>query len=138
MTKIDSNTSLAEPTAVHAALADRFNQHDLDGLVALYDRDAVLVPQPGTTVTGRDHLRSALAGFLAVKPRQTFVETLGVIVVGDVAFTRSRWGLKGVDPGSGQPLVMEHFGAEVMRRQADGSWRFLIDDPFAADAAKAR
>jgi len=126
-------TQTATPQALHGALADRFNEHDLDGLLALYDEEASLVPQPGTVVKGSQALRQALAGFLALKPQETFAETLGVVIAGDLALTHSRWGLRGSHPSDGKPIRLEHFGAEVMRRQPDGSWKFLIDDPFAGD-----
>jgi uncharacterized protein (TIGR02246 family) len=120
------------PEALHRALADAFNRNDLDELSSLYDDQATLVPQPGTAVTGAKAVRAALAGFLSLSPRETFVQTLNVVLSGDFALTRSHWGLKGTGP-SGAPVVIEHHGVEVMRRQEDGTWRFLVDDPFAGD-----
>jgi len=128
------NQVATRPEDLHRFLADHFNSGDLDAVVGLYESGAMLVPQPGQSVSGGPALRAALAGFLAIKPRGTFVETLSVLVVGDCALTRSRWGLTGVSPQDGSPLTLEHWGVEVMRRQADGSWRFLIDDPFGGDA----
>jgi ketosteroid isomerase-like protein len=122
------------PEALHHALADAFNRHDLEQLVALYEEHATLVPQPGHRVSGVAALRAALSGFLSLRPRETFVETLSVVPASDLALTRSRWGLKGTD-ASGATVTLEHYGFEVMRRQPDGSWRFLIDDPFAGDPA---
>src|SRR5262245_55219404 len=122
-----SNSSLAasaiEPQALHRALADAFNRRDLDPLASLYDENATLVPAPGTAVAGGEAVRRSLAGFLALSPRETFVETLDVVRAGEVALTRSRWGLKGTAP-DGTPLVLEHYGVEIMRRQKDGTWRF--------------
>ena len=145
----DTHTAIAatasRPEELHSLLALRFNQGDLDGVVGLYDRAATLVPAPGQQVSGATGLRQALAGFLAFKPRETFVETLSVVyaqpldggghggAIGEQALTRSRWGLKGTHPESGAEVVLEHRGVEVMRRQPDGSWRFLIDDPFGGD-----
>lgn len=129
---IDSVAS--RPRDLHRLLARRFNEGDLEALVALYDSSATLVPQAGQQVSG-PALRQALAGFLSFHPRETFVETLDVVhaAEGECALTRSRWGFRGTHPQSGTPMVLEHRGVEVMRRQPDGSWRFLIDDPFAGD-----
>ena len=123
------------PQQLHQALAAHFNAHDLDGLVALFDAEGALVPQPGAVATAPQALRDALAGFLAFAPMDTFVETLGVVVAGDIALSRTRWGLRGTHPADGTSVTLEHHGFEVLRRQANGTWRFLIDDPFAGDAA---
>lgn len=29
------------------------------------------------------------------------------------------------------PFTMRHKATEIVRRQADGTWRFAIDDPYA-------
>lgn len=121
-----------QPEALHRALADAFNRQDIEDLLALYDQEATLVPQPGQAVAGAKAVREALAGFLALSSRETFVETLGVLRAGDLALTRSHWGLKGKRP-DGEPIVLDHHGVEIMRLQKDGTWRFLVDDPFAGD-----
>jgi len=129
-----SNHPTTEPEALHRALADAFNRNDLEALLSLYADEATLVPQPGSSVSGTQAIRQALSGFLSLSPQETFVETLGVVRAGQFALTRSHWGLKGKDP-SGAPLVLEHYGVEIMRREADGTWRFLVDDPFGGDVA---
>lgn len=121
-----------QPQDLHLALADAFNRHDLDALLALYAEHATLVPVPGDAVTGAAAIRKALAGFLALSPRETFVHTVSVVRAGDLALTQSHWGLQGTRP-DGSQIVLEHHGVEVMCRHADGRWRFLVDDPFAGD-----
>ena len=44
---------------------------------------------------------------------------------GDLALTHSKWRLE--VPGSD---AMEGTTAEVVRRQPDGSWKYIIDNPF--------
>jgi uncharacterized protein (TIGR02246 family) len=126
--------SNSQPEHVHRELAELFNRRDLEGLLALYEDTATLVPQPGASVSGTRALREALTGFLALAPERTYVETLAVVRAGDLALTRSHWGLTGKSPSDGAAITLEHYGVEIMRRQADGSWRFVVDDPFAGDA----
>ena len=52
-----------DPGDKHRLFADAFNAYDL--LVALYEPEAVLVPQARQRAIGRDAIREALAGFLA-------------------------------------------------------------------------
>jgi ketosteroid isomerase-like protein len=44
---------------------------------------------------------------------------------GDLALTQSKWRL---DIAGGDPV--EGTTAEVVRRQADGSWKYILDNPF--------
>ena len=113
---------------------ERFSQllaeGELDAMVELYEPDATFVPQPGETVTGRDAIRAALNGFLAVEPRMTgTIEK--VLCAGDTALVANRWSLAGTAP-DGTPVEMGATSADVLRRRSDGSWGILIDDPWGA------
>ena len=49
---------------------------------------------------------------------------------GDMALLHSRWTLKGTAP-DGSPVEMAMQGTEVVRRQVNGNWLFVIDNPFS-------
>jgi ketosteroid isomerase-like protein len=117
-------------------MARFFNEGSLDGLVALYTDDATLVPEPGRSVSGPAALRQALSGFIALRPRDATFTTVAVVRAGDVALTRSHWSMLG-STAQGE-LKLDHHGLEVMRRHTNGSWQFVVDDPFAGDAAAGR
>jgi uncharacterized protein (TIGR02246 family) len=115
------------PRELHQALAAAFNARDVDLVLALYQPDAALVPEPGQVASGRDQLRQALLGFLAV-PGVMQIETVYAVQAGDVALTRSAWSL--VDAGE---VKLQACGTELMRARADGTWAFAVDHPFGAD-----
>jgi ketosteroid isomerase-like protein len=48
---------------------------------------------------------------------------------GDLALTTSKWVLEGIG-ADGKPARMEGQSAEVARRQPDGTWLFVIDNPY--------
>ena len=106
-----------------------FNTGDIDQVVALYEPDCVLVPTPGQTVRGTAAIRESLQGFLAVRG-QIKVQSRRVLVNGEVALVNSHWELAGTG-ADGAPLTLSGDTSEVIRRQADGSWRYAIDDPFS-------
>ncbi|HZS33316.1 MAG TPA: SgcJ/EcaC family oxidoreductase [Methylomirabilota bacterium] len=121
-----------EPVEAHTRFREAFNAGDLQALMALYEPDAVLIPQPGAEpVRGLQAIRSALEGFLGLKGRLE-LETTYVVRHGDVALLRSAWRFRGTGP-DGRPVEMAHRSAEVVRRQPDGSWRYVIDHPFGSD-----
>jgi uncharacterized protein (TIGR02246 family) len=119
------------PEDVHRLFATAFNAGDLAALMALYESDARLAPQPGQVVVGHEAIRNALQGFLALQG-QIHLETRYAIEAGDLALLRAKWHLTGTGP-DGTPIEMQGNSTEVVRRQGDGSWRYIIDHPFGAD-----
>jgi uncharacterized protein (TIGR02246 family) len=119
------------PEGVVRGFADRLNHGDVEGALELYEPDATFVAEPGTTVTGREGIRVALERFAALRPTLTG-EIQGVREGGDVALVLNRWSLKGHGPDG--PVQMSGTSADVLRRQPDGSWRVLIDDPWGGSA----
>ena len=47
------------------------------------------------------------------------------------ALVINKWILRGTQP-NGTPITMSGQSADVLRRQQDGTWRVLIDDPWGA------
>ncbi len=53
--------------------------------------------------------------------------------MGDLTLLRGQWEITGMDP-SGQPLApTRHSSTEVVRRQPNGTWRYVIDHPFGVE-----
>jgi uncharacterized protein (TIGR02246 family) len=117
--------TISEPSAIHAAVEERFNPKDLDGLVELYEKDARMVTPDGSVVEGIDAIREQWQGFLAMNA-QMKVRTRFVVEVGDIALLRNDWTVEAPE------MEMASAAAEVVRRQADGSWRYIVDHPFGS------
>ena len=97
----------------------RANAGDVDGLVALYEPDAVLVGSEGQFLIGSAAIRDFYAGLLANQPTFVAGEQRPALRHGDIALTSSR-------------LVNGIVTAEVARQQADGTWLWAIDQPAIA------
>lgn len=106
---------------------------DLDGLLELYEEEAVFSPEPGRTVSGAPAIRAALEPFLALRPQVTG-EVRQVLVAQDTALVINRWRLRGTGPG-GEPIELAGTSADVLRQGADGSWRIVIDHPWGGEGA---
>lgn len=119
----------SRPEDVIRDFAVRLNEGDVAGALALYEPDAAFVPEPGRTVQGTGAIRDALERLVALEPRLSG-EIQGVRMGGDVALVLNRWSLRGHGPDG--PVEMGGTSADVLRRQPDGSWRVLIDDPWGA------
>jgi uncharacterized protein (TIGR02246 family) len=120
------------PEQIHRLFEEAFNAGELDSLMELYEPDAALIAQPGSVAHGSDQARAALQGFLALKGRIT-LNTKLVVTSGDLAYLANTWSLTGTGP-DGNPVALGATTAEVARRQADGSWRYVIDNAWGDQA----
>jgi uncharacterized protein (TIGR02246 family) len=125
-----------EPEQIHRLFEHAFNTADLEGLLALYEPDATLVPQPDVVVEGIDGIRDALRWFLDRKGRITIDSQL-VLRVDDLAYLANRWSLTGGTMPDGSPADLGATTAEVARRQADGTWLYVIDNAWGDQATTA-
>lgn len=87
--------------------------------------------KPGLVVNGTAGIRQALEGFMALKPTLT-IEAQQVVQAGDVAQYCARWNLKGID-SMGTAVQLGGQSSSILRRQGDGRWLFLVDNPWGTD-----
>ena len=120
------------PEEAHELFSKYFTAGDLEALMSLYEPGATLVPQPGPAVSGHAAIREAMIGFLALKP-EFHLQPGKVVQAGDIALIFAKWTLKGTDP-EGNAVETAGQTSDVVRRQADGSWLFVIDIPHGAAA----
>ena len=117
------------PEDIDRLFAERMAAGDIDGIAALYEPAGALVSQDGHLTTGPRAIRGALARLAAMRPRKT-MDLVRVMRTADLAVVYNDWKLSAVDP-EGRPVTRGGRAIEVSRRQADGSWLFVLDDPFA-------
>ena len=121
----------ATPERVLEAIVTGINSGDLDGLMGLYEREAAFATEPGSLAAGHAGIRDALTGFTALNGRLE-LEVTRVLEVDDLALVTGVWSFNGTGP-DGEPVQLAARNADVLRRQGDGSWRFVIDNPWGTD-----
>ncbi|WP_308301011.1 MULTISPECIES: nuclear transport factor 2 family protein [unclassified Crossiella] len=105
-----------EPNDLGRFFIERGNAGDVDGLVALYEPDAVLAFPPGNLATGHAEIRKVYEQFLAAAPVLTPGRQHAALVNGDQALTACT-----LDNGE--------ITVEIARRQPDGTWLWTVDQP---------
>jgi uncharacterized protein (TIGR02246 family) len=131
MKRIVRGPSMSRPEDIHSRFAAAFNAGKIDAILALYESEASLVPQPGRVVQGRDAIRQALLQFLALKGTMQIKSVFTVRGPG-VALTRGEWTLSGTGP-DGKPIQQTGHSVEVLRQQPTGEWLIVLDHPFGAE-----
>ena len=117
------------PEECDALFERHLNAGDLDALVDLYEPGATLLPNPGESAVGHGAIREALAAFVAVKAQIRL--HVGQVTRGgeDLAMLYGDWNGHFTDP-DGARVEIAGQSVEVVRRQPDGTWRFVLDDPY--------
>jgi ketosteroid isomerase-like protein len=109
-----------EPGELPLVFQHYVNAGDLEGLMAhYYAKDATYAPTPGSVVSGPD-VEPAIARLIALdKPIDVAVRH--VLTAGDTALIVLDWEIPAVG--------MNGTATDVARRQPDGTWRCIIDNP---------
>ena len=95
---------------------------DLDAVLTVYDPEVVFLNKAGELKKGAEALRQELRPFAATNAVFDFT-IKQVIRSGDIALMHTQWKIS-------SPHKLSMYAIEVARRQADGTWRWLIGDPF--------
>jgi ketosteroid isomerase-like protein len=131
-------TDPLSPGAVNEQWRDAFNAGDLPRLMTMYEPHAVLVPGPDVEpLQGHAAIEAALGGFLALGGQITFAPRYW-IVQGDLALGSIAFTLEGGRDRDGAPVELRGTTAEVVRRQTDGSWKYVVDHPFGGASQAVR
>jgi ketosteroid isomerase-like protein len=113
-------------TALQERFVRLYNAGDLDGLVATcYTDDACLLPPHAPRVCGQLQIRQFFQDLHAAGMGALSAETLELDVSGDLAYCLGMYTF-------GLPAVLRGTFLEVYRRQADGSWKMVVD-MFSSD-----
>ena len=122
--------STATPEQVLETIVEGINSGNLDTLMPLYESEAAFATQPGPRA--RLTWRPSCACRLHLDEGKLDLEVTRVLEVDDLALVTGTWSFDGTGP-DGEPVRLAASNADVLRRQADGTWRFVIDNPWGTD-----
>lgn len=111
----------------HAALAAAFNTGNVATVLSMYDTSGIIVPEPGKPVSGPQDFESSVKAILAIKGTME-IRTVYCLQTGNIAVGRSEWSIT-----DGDEVKIKARGIEVMKQQADGTWKIAIDHAFGAE-----
>jgi uncharacterized protein (TIGR02246 family) len=122
-----------KPEECDILIAEAIKRKDLEAAVALYEPNATFVLDSGEVVTGRAAIREALRAWIGLDDVRFTTEVKAFQSAdGNLAITRGTWSATTKGP-DGKPVTLTGKNVEVVRRQPDGTWLFVIDNPRGAD-----
>jgi uncharacterized protein (TIGR02246 family) len=114
---MSENEKALKPEDLTRLFVERANAADAAGLAALYEPDAVMAYPPGGQTVGREAIQALWEKVLAKAPHFEPEAPLPTLISGDIALT------------STPPKDGAGARAQVVRRQPDGTWLRLLDQP---------
>jgi ketosteroid isomerase-like protein len=101
---------------------EEFNKGDISFLMTLYEKDACFASKPEQVVDDLDTIRWTLQGFVDMGAKLE-VRVKRVIQASDLALLITEWSING----------NESNGTVVLRRQSNGTWLMVIENPWGTD-----
>jgi ketosteroid isomerase-like protein len=116
----------AEPEGMAASLRERFNSGKVSAMMTLYEPEAVLIAKDGRTVTDHSEIAAELERDLSLGlPLEA--KARHVFVADDIAQIVLDWSIDGTAP-DGKHVHLGGSAGDIVRRGADGRWRYIIDN----------
>lgn len=121
------------PEQCDLLIFEAIKNKDLESAVALYETDATFITGTGEPAVGHAAIREVLRGWMDLE-EPTFTTELKTFLNADesLALLRGSWSAIAKD-AEGNRVKISGKNIEVVRRQPDGAWRFVIDHPTGAD-----
>ncbi|MFT6451575.1 MAG: ketosteroid isomerase-like protein [Halocynthiibacter sp.] len=123
MTKDEQNVLATIETMTSA-----FQNKDIASVMATYENSATIVFEPGSPIFEKAVQEQMFAGMASLNPVFEYARGHEVIISEDIAMHIAPWDMTGKSP-DGQEVRQSGLSIAVLRRQADGSWKMVIDNP---------
>jgi uncharacterized protein (TIGR02246 family) len=124
---------MTTPEEVLNSVTEGINAGDLDSLMTLYEADACFATQPGQLAKSLETIRQSLRGFTDINDGKFDLKVKRVLQASDLALVISEWSFTGTGPDGNPVNIAAQKSTEVLRQQADGTWRFVIDNPWGTE-----
>jgi ketosteroid isomerase-like protein len=114
---------VTSPSQFPSAFAAAFSSGETTAVMALYCADAVLVSPTGEELRGTEAIANYLQWHLARKLTMR-ISPHNLVIQSDIALLNNRFEVL-----DGHSVLFSGDSMEVLRRDVDGGWRLLIDQP---------
>lgn len=122
-----------KPEECDVLMQHAITSRDLEAAVMLYEVDGTFISEAGDAIIGRDAIREHMRPMMNVENFRFVRQPVAFIGAnGDLALLRGTWSATSKDD-AGNPFTIGGNNVEIVRRQPDGSWLFVIDHPTGAD-----
>ncbi len=117
------------PADLLALLGRLMESRDIDAIMAIHEDEAAMVEWGGGVARGEDAIRQVYVDFFATEPVLK-VQALQIVEAGNTAIILGDYTMDYTN-ANGKIISVEGKFGDMVRQQPDGSWLYLLDNPFA-------
>ncbi len=110
------------------AMTSAFSSRDIGRVLASYENNAVVIPEPGVKLDNVADIKTMFEGAFQIKPEFSYPNGHEVYVSNGLALHIAPWEMEGVAP-DGTIIKSSGLSVAVLRKQSNGSWLLVIDNP---------
>ena len=120
------------PEDVYDLFVDRYLAKDVPGMLAIYEPTARFVTQDERIVDTHEKIGAELSALLALGGTIS-VDPPDVVMLGELAQLHANWRITGTGTNGDQTISSRT--SDIFRRQPDGRWLVVVDNPFGGARA---
>lgn len=123
-----AESDIAAIRAVDSAFAAAASAGNVDGVIAVYANNAALLPPNLPPQKGRAAIKSFWGGFLSAYTVRFELGSDALEGRGDLAYNMGHYRFTAVPKAKSDPGVADEGKfLEILKKQPDGSWKYLVD-----------
>lgn len=129
-----SGQSTTEMTANNQVLqaiqtmTQAFQQKNINGVLNSYEKGAAVMFEPGQAISDPVIIKQMFEGAFQINPKFNYPNGHEVYIANDIALHIAPWVMTGQAP-DGSIIEQTGLSVAVLRRQEDGQWRMMLDNP---------
>ena len=108
-------------------IQDVWNAADLEGVLAEFAQDLVIMSPEEPALLGKETLRNALEGLLEQNTIVWNFTIEDIQISGDLAFVRGESTGSTTEKESGETEEEESKGVFILQRESDGTWKIVLE-----------
>ncbi len=110
------------------AMTSAFQNKDIGGVLASYESGAAVMFEPGVRVSDSAMLQKMFEGAFQLNPDFNYPNGHEVYMANNLALHIAPWEMSGIAP-DGMQVKQQGLSVAVLRKQDDGQWLLVLDNP---------
>lgn len=128
----NTNVKISDSGRCAQITSRRITKGNITFLITLYEKDAWFASEPGQVINDLNSIRLTLQRFINMGARLE-AKVKRVIHASDLALLITEWSITGTESADGTLINLTGRGTIVLRRQLDGTWLMIIENPWGTD-----
>jgi len=117
-----------KPEDMNNTFTQAYNSGNVDNIDLLFESEAKVVTYDKSTISGQKEYHQEHLNLLKLGGKMTSINQ-SCIIFEDIALLSAAWKINTWNE-DGEPLEISGKSTEVIRKQNDGTWLYVIDSPF--------